>query len=95
MKGESMQAIEVKFIGASNNRGDRLKAFCSAGQITLSIEIIDYKLIDNKVPISNDTRAQWIATELKYKLGWTDPTYGRMVMGTLKNGNYVFVFTGK
>ena len=89
-----MHAIEVKFIGATNNKGDRLKAFCNAGQITIGLTVIDHKLIEAKIPISNDNRAKWIATELKYKLGWNDPTYGRMEMGNLKNGNYVFVFTG-
>ncbi len=31
-----MQAITTKFIGPTNHRGDRIKARCSAGSVTVS-----------------------------------------------------------
>ena len=57
----TMQAIQVKYIGPTNTRGSRYKAFCQAGSL-------------NRVPASysmnlgdNYKRA---AEELANKLGW-------------------------
>lgn len=91
-----MQAIEVKYLGATYAKGDRLKAFCQAGSITLGISEITDKLIEAKIPITEENRAKYIAGRLIGKLDWEETYYyGNPVMGQLFNGNWVFTFTGR
>jgi len=91
-----MQAIEVKYLGATYAKGDRLKAFCQAGSLTMGISEITDKLIEAKIPITEENRAKYIAGRLIAKLNWQETYYyGNPVIGTLYNSNYVFVFTGR
>lgn len=72
-----MQTIQVKYLGPTNTRGSRLKAFCYGGSIT--------KPIDNARTI--DHNAKIVAFELASQLKWS----GAYVGGTLPNGDRVFV----
>ena len=74
-----MQAIQVKFLGPTNFRGSRYKAWAQAGSVTLSS---DHALN----PSGNARKA---AEALATKLGWT---YGELIEGGLPNGDYVFTF---
>lgn len=91
-----MQAIEVKYLGATYAKGDRLKAICQARQLTMGISEITDQLIKANIPVTEENRATYIAKQLARKLEWyPSEYYGTMVMGCLFNGNYVFVFTGR
>lgn len=90
-----MQAIEVKFLPVTNNKPDRLKAFCNAGHMERGISGLQDSLILRDISPSMENCAKLLAENLRNDLGWYQVHYGRLVMGTLKNGNYVFVFTGK
>lgn len=74
------QAIETKFMGPTNYRGERIMASCLAGNITV---LWNYE----KSIEENHTIA---ATKLIEKLKW-DKFIKKMSAGVLKNGNYVFV----
>lgn len=89
-----MQAIEVKET-VDRNGNHRLRAACAAGSSSFYRDHLCFVCHDRKIPITQDTLAALAAEHLKNKLGWNDSNYGRLVMGTLKNGNYVFVFTGQ
>lgn len=75
-----MQAIEVKFLGATNHQGARLKATCRSGTITKGW---DYALDDDNYKL--------VAMLLQAKLGWDF----QLVEGILANGNHVFTFVEK
>jgi len=77
-----MQAIETKYMGATNTRGSRIKATCAAGSVTISYP---YEL-------SGQSVHRLAAESLVKKLKWEHPNYGQLIGGCLKNGNYVFVF---
>lgn len=79
------QAIETKFLGATNYRGSRIKAACEAGSITVNW---DYELD----VIDNHRRA---AEMLREKLGWFGTHYGDLHMGALPGAGYAFVFDGR
>lgn len=73
-----MQAIQVKYMPATNTRGTRYKAWSYSGQsVTVSM---DYSKEDSQ----NAGRA---AMELLKKLEWN----GSWLGGTLPNGDYCFV----
>lgn len=76
-----MQAIQTKFIGPTNTKGSRYKAWCAAGTITIDA---DYSSdhYDNHVRV---------AQALRDKLGWND-RHGKLVTGSLPNGDYCHVF---
>lgn len=77
-----MQAIQTKYLGPTNTRGDRHKAACWAGSVTVPM---DWTLDAH----DNHKRA---AMALCAKLGWG----GRMVGGTLlKSNTMVWVFDDK
>jgi hypothetical protein len=78
------QAIETKYLPATNFKGSRVKAWCEAGSVTLNWA---HEL--NVEP--NHRRA---AEALRAKYGWTGPFYGKLVSGALPKRGYVFVFTG-
>lgn len=90
-----MQAIETKFY-VDNNGNSSIIASCNAGRLKMYIGDIN-NYISNHLNEYIDTEYQHYITakELIKKLGWTEDSYGDVVMGCLKNGNYVFVFTGK
>jgi len=75
-----MQAIEIKYLNATNTKGVRIKAVCDAGSLTVSR---DYELNVN-------TQVNDVVAMLLNKLEWR---YAFNV-GVLKNGNYVAVLTG-
>lgn len=77
-----MQAIETKYLSATNSRGSRIKASCAAGSVT--------------IPYPHELSGQAVyrlaAETLVKKLGWNHPNYGKLIGGCLQNNNYVFVF---
>ena len=71
-----MQAIQVKYLSATDTKPSRLKAFCKGGSIT--------------IPFNHDNEDQGYidaARQLAEKLGWLGFYYG----GTLPNNDKVFV----
>lgn len=76
-----MQAIQVKYLSATNHRGVRLKAFVNADSVTISR---DYSLD----LAGNEAKA---AEMLAQKLWWT----GEFIRGTLPNGEVVYVIAQK
>jgi hypothetical protein len=78
-----MQAIIVKYIGPTNTRGSRLKAYADAGSVTISYPH----------ELNREDGYRKAAEALRTKLGWTGEHYGDLVSGGLpKNGGTVFVF---
>ena len=81
-----MQAIVTKYLGPTNNRGGRVKAFCDVGNVTLSWN----HAADIDVNHENAFNA------LVSKLGWQDYK-GIWSAGTLPQkmagGIKVYVFT--
>ncbi len=91
-----MQAIEVKYLAPTANLGIRYDVYCDAARTIHSSEFIDNELKKRSLPLNNnDSRATMAAMLLCEHLGWTEEYYGKLVMGGLKNGNWVFVFTGR
>jgi len=76
-----MQAIQTKYIGPTNTRGSRIKAWCAVGSLT-----IPYPYAMSGIDVH-----QVAAQKLVNKLGLD---YGRIVGGELSNGDYAFVFVG-
>lgn len=76
-----MQAIQTRFLGPTNYKGSRVKAFCRAGSMSLPW--------DNSLNSEdNHVRA---AKALASKLGWTSEHYKNWHMGTIANDDCVFV----
>lgn len=73
-----MQAIQTKYLGATNNRGSRIKATAGAGSVTIPYP---HELSDHAV---HRVAAQALAD----KFGWK----GELLGGTLPNGDHAFVF---
>lgn len=71
------QAIQTKYMGPTNTRGGRIKAWCEAGSVT-----IDFR---HDLSVSYAHKEAFVA--LAKKLRWDKYTW---VMGGLKDG-YVFV----
>lgn len=82
-----MQAIQIKFLPATNTKGSRLKAFCAAGSITVGFHSTEAS--------QPDLQALEVAEMLRAKLGWTEEYYGKLHIGGLPNGDYVAVFEDK
>jgi hypothetical protein len=74
-----MQAIQTKYLGPTNHRGSRVKAWCDAGKIIVSW---DYAL-------NAWENHQKAAVALAEQLQWP----GLYVGGALPNGDYAFVMT--
>lgn len=94
-----MQAIEVKFY-CDNNGNSKVLAKCQAGRIIALTDEIRESIRDEKFFLMNwnDTEsiAITIASRLAKKLNWDwSENYGKIVMGILTNGDYVFTFTGR
>ena len=78
-----MQAIQVKFIGATNTKPSRFKAICEAGSFTASVNH----------SLSTDDNEMQVALALMEKLGWNHVKIsGR---GHCPNGNAVFTLARK
>ena len=73
-----MQAIQTKFLGATNTKGARIKAFCAAGSV-----IHDFGYDD-------ECQYTHAAIKLLKKLGWNKKIAGH---GCIKNGDYVFILS--
>jgi hypothetical protein len=80
-----MQAIITKYLGATNNKGARIKATCDAGSVTIGYPHEWYE----------EAAHASAAMALVKKLGWNDTTqYGHWVSGGLPDqSGYVFVST--
>ncbi len=78
-KNNLRQAIEVKYLGPTNYKGSRLRAFCHAKSITVGY----------KSELNSEENHIYAATELLKRLGWDQ--YNHIFYGQLKNGNFVFV----
>mgnify|MGYP001766509437 CR=1 FL=1 len=77
-----MQAIQTRYIGPTNTRGSRIRAWCAAGSIVIPF------------PYEADSQqaAHRIAAEaLQHRLGWTGDNYGQLLGGCLPSGDYAFV----
>lgn len=72
-----MQAIETKYIPATNTKPSRIKAIASAGSVTIGYHDCD----------GYDDAHRRAAIELCRKFGWS----GEIAGGTLKNGSQVWV----
>lgn len=79
-----MQAILTRYLGPTNFRGSRVKAWCQAGSVTLSW--------NDALDVNANHDAAAIA--LRAKLGWDHDSYGFMVHGALPdNTGNCYVFT--
>lgn len=77
-----MQAIQTKYIPATNTKFSRIKAWCEAGSVTIAY------------PHEHDeSGAHYSAAQaLIVKLGWTGPHYGELKQGSLPgNAGYCHV----
>lgn len=72
-----MQAIQTKYIGPTNTRPSRIKAFCEAGSVTVSY--------NHSLNSSDGHRAA--AKALIQKLGWN----GEWVEGCICGSGHVYV----
>jgi len=78
-----MQAIQTRYIGPSNTRGSRIRAWCAAGATV--------------VPFPYDADSQQQAHRMAHdalhrgKLGWSGDHYGELLGGCLPGGDYCFV----
>lgn len=78
-----MQAIQTKYIGPTNTRGSRIKAWCDAGSVTIGYPH----------ELSGQAVYRAAAEALADKLGWNTPHYAKLLGGALpNNGGYCFVF---
>jgi hypothetical protein len=77
-----MQAIQTRYLGPTNTRGSRIKAWCAAGSIT--------------IPYPHELNGQAVhreaANALALKLGWITLSSIPMLGGQLPNGDHAFVF---
>jgi hypothetical protein len=78
-----MQAIQTRYLGPTNSRGARIKAWCAARSITISYPH----------ELSGQACHRAAAEALVHKLCWDDESnYGGLLGGQLANGDYAFVF---
>jgi hypothetical protein len=77
-----MQAIQTKYLSATNTKGSRIKATCAAGSVT----------IDYPHELSGMDCHAAAAKALVQKLKWHPASYGGLLGGQLANGDYAFVF---
>ena len=80
-----MQAIHTKYLSCTNNRPPRIKASAGAGTIIVSLHsTIDGIDLDS---VSLVKATMLVAKQFAKKFKWE----GKWVMGTLANGDNVFV----
>lgn len=75
-----MQAIQTRFIPATNTKPNRIKAFCAAGMVTMCSDNLSYASHDERSHLT-------VAKALADKLGWNTPLLG----GSLLDNNYCFI----
>ncbi len=86
-----MQAIQTKYIGPTDHKPSRIKAWCEAGSLTMSVNSAE----DESGGRVDDAHA-YVAHKLAEKLGWTRDKMGHLAGGCLPgNAGYAFVFTGR
>lgn len=73
-----MQAIETKYLGPTNTRGARIKAWCEAGSVVIPFSYSG--------PTQVEPHREAVEA-LARKLGWA----GKWVLGGVKGGGYVAV----
>ena len=76
-----LQAIQTKYLGCTNTRGSRIKAWCSAGSLT----------IPYPHEFDGGECHRFAAVQLQAKLGWDVEHYGELKGGILPSGDYCFV----
>ena len=76
-----MQAIKVEWKGPTNTKGARYVATCASGRFTMPDPYLGWEI-----------GARAAAEALRTKMQWHESFYGRLEMGVLPDGNYVFVF---
>jgi hypothetical protein len=80
-----MQAIQTRYLGPTNSRGARIKAWAAAGSITIAYP---YEL-------SGQACHRMAAEALALKCKWDTPFYGQLLGGQLENGDYAFVWNNE
>lgn len=90
-----MQAIETKYLCATNSNGARIKATCARGSIIVSWDH-GLNAPENYIAAAKALVAKFVEQDAKgdnstppEKNPWNRP----FATGCLKNGNYVHVFT--
>lgn len=79
-----MQAIQTRYLPATNTKPSRIKAWCDAGSI-----IVPYSYEHSESDIHYAA-----AMQLAHKLKWVNDSYGTLVQGGLpNNAGYCHVFT--
>jgi hypothetical protein len=73
------QAIQTKYLGPTDKRGSRVKAWAAAGSITLGW----------KNELNSDDNHYQAALTLQGKFDWSK--YNSLIGGVLPNGEYCFV----
>lgn len=77
-----MKAIQVRYLGPTNNRGSRFKAFVANGASVT---------VPYHYGASTDDNARIAADALMDKLAWAGVAVNGM--GSLPNGDYVFTLS--
>ena len=70
-----MQAIQTKYLPATNTKPSRIKAWCDAGSVTIAYP---YEYEESGAHL-------YVALTLQNKLGWNGPNYGELHQGALPN----------
>jgi hypothetical protein len=76
-----MQAIQCKYLSATNSKGSRIKASCASGSITISYPH----------ELSGQAVFRAAADALVIKMQWQNMV-GDLLGGQLPDNSYVFVF---
>ena len=77
-----MQAIQTRYLSATNTRGARIKAWAAAGSV-----VIGYPH-----ELSGQACHRKAAETLTAKLGWNTAQHGELLGGQLESGDYTFIF---
>ncbi len=77
-----MQAIQTRYLGPTNYRSSRIKAFAAAGSVTVTY--------DHGLNLDENHAAA--AYALREKLDWANKHYPSMTQGVLPCGDHVHVF---
>ena len=80
--GLIMQAIQTRYLGATNTRGSRIKAWAAAGSVTIGYPH----------DLSGQACHRKAAETLTAKLGWNTAQHGELLGGQLESGDYAFIF---
>lgn len=79
-----MKAIQTRYLGPTNSRGSRIKAWAEGGNSVT---------IPYPYELSGENVHRKAAEALCAKLGWTLNKDWKLASGGLPNGDYAFVFT--